>query len=372
MTDQYFTPDDIATEITSELDLTHVLSAADFAIGDGSLIKSLKIMPTEVIGIDLDPTVIKRLKRNYPKWKLINADFLEQEPAILLELENWINKVDLILLNPPFSCKGGKYMTVTLGQHEFKCRTALAFVIKSLRFLAQTGKLLAILPLSTLKSSSDLKIIDEIHKYYNVSFGKRFDSNSFAGCSPKSVLMTITNRSSERQVKSHTYSVQRYKMSISMLRGAFQMHKTKSSGIYPVLHTTDIKSGIYSEPKKFADASSRYVLGEVLLIGRVGLPDKRKVLIVNLPTRHVLSDCLIGIAATNYTELTYVKDLIIDNWDDFSKLYDSTCAPYITIDQLETFLRQHFIHSRVVQQISSLIGVVENCTSSQDCVSLVC
>lgn len=61
----------------------------------------------------------------------------------------------MILLNPPFTCKGSIIEHVNLGEQDFKVSTAMLFLMRALRFLSDNGGLYAIMPISIIYSEKD-------------------------------------------------------------------------------------------------------------------------------------------------------------------------------------------------------------------------
>jgi len=350
VTDQFFTPSNIATSLVIGLTTTPLKVVADFAIGDGSLLRALPFKPKKSIGLDLDSSVINELQSSFPTWNLMNGNFLQPDKKTKEWLKNWESKVDLVLLNPPFSCKGGTYVMVKLEDEEVRCRTALAFVVNSLKYLKKNGILIAILPLSIMKSEADIRVLNFLKERWDIDFGTRLDRNSFVGCSPNSVVFTLAKKTINYSL---TYKEESNKLdlglNIKILRGSTQMHKTHKSGRYPVIHSTNIRNGIFEKNDlKYVDTKTKYVIGTFLCIPRVGLPNKGKIVIVSVSDEYILSDCLYGIEASDYSGLQSMQDAILNNWQAFKALYDSTCAPYVTLKQLEIFFKRFNVTTNVV------------------------
>ncbi len=352
MTDQFFTPSNIATGLMVGLTTKSVKVVADFAIGDGSLLKALPFEPKKAIGLDLDANVINSLKNSYPSWNLANGDFLAPNDKTLKWLSQWESQVDLVLLNPPFSCRGGSFKLVRLDDKGIRCRTALAFVVNSLKYLKKEGILIAILPLSILKSEADIKVINLIKERWSINFGTRLGPSSFVGCSPNSVVFTLQKRKVKYQ---NVEEPKRYNidlnLNINVLRGSTQMHKTYIKGTYPVIHSTNIRNGeFYKDNLNYVDKKTKFVRGTFLCIPRVGLPNKGKIVIISVGKEFILSDCLYGINCLDPLNLVVMRDAILCNWQDFKELYESTCAPYVTLKQLELFFLKFNIKTNIVSQ----------------------
>lgn len=67
------------------------------------------------------------------------------------------NTFDLVVLNPPFTCKGSVVEHLEFEREEFKVSTAMLFSMRVLRYLSERGGLYAILPISCVYSEKDKK-----------------------------------------------------------------------------------------------------------------------------------------------------------------------------------------------------------------------
>jgi len=89
------------------------------------------------IATDINRNTISRLRRAETNWDIGRCDFLNQKSRERCEvLSRTLGKVSLILMNPPFSCRGARKYEVEFEASVFRCGLALAFVLESLRFLA--------------------------------------------------------------------------------------------------------------------------------------------------------------------------------------------------------------------------------------------
>lgn len=352
MTDQFFTPENIATSLMVGMTTDPFKVVADFTIGDGSLIKALPFIPRKSIGLDLDGTVIKNLKLQFPDWKLMEGDFLNPDQNTEKWLAKWVGKIDLILLNPPFSCKGGTFVTVEFNEQNLRCRTALAFAVNATKYLKKNGILIAILPLSVLKSKVDLIVLSHLKKEWYINTGTKLGRNTFPGCSPNSVILTLQKKKLSIVETGGNIDAELPLVNVEILRGCMPMYQTSEKGKYPILHTTNLKQGILNlNNPRFTDRMSRYVKGTFLIIPRVGNPTQDKIVIISNNISFCLSDCLFAVSSLDIGDITLVRSTIIKNWLEFIALYESTCAPYVTLDQLRTFFKKHLISLNVVERI---------------------
>ena len=87
------------------------LVVADFAAGSGELLlAAASVWPNGTMAAtDIDPLEIRNLRKIYASWRTGVCDFLNprsrQSSPVLQSLNGCTN---LVLLNPPFSCRGGE------------------------------------------------------------------------------------------------------------------------------------------------------------------------------------------------------------------------------------------------------------------------
>jgi predicted RNA methylase len=147
--DRYETPPElVAKMICCVPDIRYQL-IADFSVGDGTLLAAAaeKWPSSLLLGTDVDRRAVSRLRRKYPNWIVSRCDFLRRESRDRCQaLRRFSSRLSLILLNPPFSGKGGTRWNCALHGKDFDCSQALAFALTSLSFLDSGGHLVAILP----------------------------------------------------------------------------------------------------------------------------------------------------------------------------------------------------------------------------------
>ena len=162
MIDPFYTPTPLATKLADYVDVDHVKRIADFCIGDGELIRAVRNKYPDAIcyGVDICNDVIANLKEKHSDWKLAVCDFEDDESVNHVD---FIREMlfDLIMMNPPFTCKGSIVEIIEFEGLEFKVSTAMKFVMRALEHLSAEGGLYAILPISCVYSDKD-KICDSI------------------------------------------------------------------------------------------------------------------------------------------------------------------------------------------------------------------
>src|SRR5688500_551682 len=99
----------------------------------------------DVIAVDISGAVTKHLKRQRRNWRVYKQDFLTLDGRPH-PLQRYQRRIDLVLLNPPFSCRGARRYGAKLGDETLWCSRAMAFLIGSLKYLSDRGEILAIMP----------------------------------------------------------------------------------------------------------------------------------------------------------------------------------------------------------------------------------
>ncbi len=336
MADQFFTPENVAEKLVASTRARKIQTIADFAAGDGVLLcKAEARWPeTTIIATDIDSKCVRRLKKEHQEWRVGKCDFLNPDSrARSSALKSVSDGVDLILLNPPFG-SGIKLIGSRFNDVDLRCSVAMAFVLNSLNYLTANGRILAILPTSTFKSCRDSQSWKLVKKSFTVSKISCFGKEEFAGCSARTTLVRI-DRSKRSDVVSTRAPTAIY--GVKIVRGAVPIH-VATNGLagpgYSIVHTSDLDTRNLASTQHSITQLRRAVVGPAVLIPRVGLPTSNKCVLYLKRERLVLSDCVIALKCKTTDEAKSVQRILLKNWKSFQSGYDSTCAPYITIDDL--------------------------------------
>lgn len=314
---------------------------ADFSAGNGSLlVEGIARWPNaNIVACDIDTHTVRNLKRNYPFWNISQCNFLSltsRNQAI--HIKQRLKKIDVILLNPPFSCRGGEIYKVLMNGKEILCSKALAFLIESTQYLADDGELIALLPQNTLSSEKDKKGWDYLLNNYTIRKGKTSARGAFKGCFARCVIVRLTNRKRTKKIDStpNKSAIKNF-IDINLIRGTVQMHEN-SKGSTTLVHTKDLQKSKVILNGHVASNSRPSVIGPAVLIPRVGQPSPSKISLYIRRKRVVLSDCVLGIQCKTKLEAEWIQNMILDDWITFRKIYTGTCANYTTLQRLRAFL----------------------------------
>ena len=147
-TDSYYTPMPLADKLISYVLNENIKTVIDFCVGDGDLLKAVRIRFKDVkfFGTDISQDAISKLANENVGWTLGVCDFRNDDSVKnLLFLKS--ASFDLIVLNPPFTCKGANVELVEFNGIKYKVSTAMMFVMKAVKYLSSIGSMYAILPI---------------------------------------------------------------------------------------------------------------------------------------------------------------------------------------------------------------------------------
>lgn len=345
MMDAIYTPPDLAQFLTSTSLLDSPASIADFAAGDGALLRAAaeRWPDARLFGSDIDETAVLSIGAGMARCEAKVHDLLADSADSALEGQIF----SLILLNPPFSCRGNTRFQASVAGQSYSASKALAFVARALKYLAVDGELIAILPASVLVSERDAELIAAIRAWGSVEQIGDVRKDAFRSHAVTVTVLRISRTA--RQPKSAVekpllVSLRPY--AVEMSRGSLSVHDYVETKTGPrFIHTTDMREGRLAPAKRKASAERRRVHGPAVLISRVGRPSKDK--IVQLPNcEAVLSDCVIALRTIPVGHEKALAAAIAENWETFKAAYGGSCAPYTTLKRLsETLLRLGIVSS---------------------------
>lgn len=352
MIDSIYTPPELAAKIVSFIKVqTSPQVIADFAAGDGQLLKAAekRWKTCRFVAVDIDNAAVDKLKRQKRSWRVGRCNFLKSKSRAQLPfLQKFEAGVSVVILNPPFSCRGAKTIHTHLNDDVLKTSVAMAFVLNALSYLADRGQLIAILPTGCLQSQKDSRAWQAIREICRVEVLVQHGHKIFGGWTPKTSIVRITKRIRRIKPKSEQRSKLGFKLPsspvVTLFRGRIPMHTLNGNKVnrpVPLIHTTELGQAGVDLSRRFLDESqttNRTVSGPSVLLQRVGLPDVRKIQIYLRKDRIALSDCVVALQCKSVQEAIKVKESLLKRWDLLESNYGGTCAKYITLKRLEDVL----------------------------------
>lgn len=342
MKDKYYTPPSLANHLVSFINKKNVISIADFCVGEGELLKAAKEKwsNAKFYGTDISSDVVTLMKKFHQDWILGKCDFLN--PKSRNQCPIFKQKFDVILLNPPFTCKGATIETIIIDDIRYNVSTAMAFFVEATKYLKEDGVMYAILPQSIAYSQKDEKIRNYLGEKYSLKIFEERNNQEFGKCTPNIILVSVNDKnliSQNNQAKQVNTGIR----GMVLKRGNISMHKiseVKSS--LSLIHSTNMHNGKIINLKYTVSNERSRIDGPALLIHRVGQPNIDKICIISQGKAYALSDCVIGITTNTINDCYLLKEIITDNWSDFSGLYKGTGAKYITIERLKYFFNLQY------------------------------
>ena len=347
--DQIFTPSAIVRDMIRAVKSYRPQLIADFAAGDGAILTlaSKRWPKSTILANDVDAKIVRSIRSQHPSWHVSASDVFNARSANRAAYSLFEGKCSVILLNPPFSCRGAAIRVVTLSGTTIRCSRALSFAIWSLRMLSKRGELIAVLPLSTLRSVKDREAWQVLRSMFDVEVICRYHRDAFKGCYPRSVLIRISGkRRDPREVpvrRAEVIPIVKKAVSrilVKVVRGWIPLHsmRRRSGPWRQFLHTTDLKDGFIGARTR-AVRSSYFISGPGVLIPRVGRPDSTKLSTIGIEGQYALSDCLIALLTRTERDAAILYSVLKTIWPYVEDGYAGTCAPYLTIDGLCGILR---------------------------------
>ncbi|SFU92938.1 hypothetical protein SAMN05216350_108197 [Polaromonas sp. YR568] len=315
---------------------------ADFAAGRGSLLDAASAQwdDLHLVANDLHRSSYLHLKRQRPEWSVTNANFVDERSLRSSKLSRLSNIVDLALLNPPFSQRGGALHTIKIGDDHIECGIAAAFIARTLDFLTPSGAIISILPDGCLTSERDGNAWKAIERSCEITVEKKLSRQAFDNAFPNTSIVSVRKRNSS---SSHSKAVDAsfFQDQRAVVRGWQQMHTASewNDGFHgPLVHTTNLKANTIQLADAPLVGSSWFFQGPALLFPRVGKISKDKVCILRGRRKVVLSDCVIAVQFDTIQQCENAQEHLFSHWSDFVLCYSGTGAPYVTIRRIRELL----------------------------------
>ena len=331
--------------------LTGEFVVADFAAGSGELLLAAAALwpDATMVATDIDCRAIRKLRSVSNSWRTGICDFTNarsrQSSPVLRKLSG---RTNLVLLNPPFSCRGGKKVAATAEGNTSECSLGLAFVVNSIDYLTETGELIAVLPQGSLTSERDAETWNLLRGLGDTEVLKNNGFGTFAQAAVRTAVVRFQKRQNPRKaeplptVDSYTSPSRTILPTVHIVRGTTQMNEIQpddgSEKSIAFIHSTNLQDFTVASHQKVRSNHGRYAVGPMVLLPRVGQPRPSKVAKYPHPDGFMLSDCVIALICQR-PEITdrLWKDLQ-SNWKLLEQEYVGSGAPYITRRRISDLL----------------------------------
>jgi len=343
MIDQIYTPPELASILVGCLPKSfHPQVIADFAAGEGSLLCAAEnLWPrARTLANDLSPATVQWLRGAHAEWVVANANFLNERSVRSSSLNAWAGRVDLVLLNPPFSQRSRTPLAVTYRDDPFGVSLAMAFVVKSLEFVHRDSYVLAVLPDGCLVSKCDEQIWHRLRQDFHVEVLRDNANSTFNGVRARTSIVRISRHRQALQNSALHGSRLGATALYELKRGQVQMHSlrpSRSQKAVPLVHTSHLIQGkvVQSGPRILA---KHVVRGPAILLPRVGRATPDKVCLLEAGQNVVLSDCVLSVEGLSIDQVLGFRRDILSNWATLAEAYRGTGAPHITLARASAVL----------------------------------
>ena len=348
MLDPFYTPNVLAQKMVSLYKGPTPRLIGDFCAGDGGLLRAseARFPSANYFANDKSKRAYHNLLKYHFDWEVRNIDFLNDK--CLLDIAHLNGAFDLLLLNPPFTCKGQTYKFIFDG-FKFSASKALLFLIRSIRFLARGGRLLAVLPIGVTISERDADLMVYLKRAYGFHIHGRISGVSFAGKEPNVILAglyrpDILPAYTPKKVRKLIYGfLHRGTLNVANVKN----NLARKTGI-PFIHTTNLVGGkIVAVKTRVSPSKTKVLVGPAVLVPRVGNPHVDKVVVIGEGKRCVLSDCVIAILSRNSSSAYHIQKIIRAQKESFCRLYVGTGAPYVTLSRIGKYLKKVILPQHV-------------------------
>ena len=348
--DEHYTPSELAKIAVRHLSVWRPQIVADMSAGEGSLLlEAGRRWPSaRIVATDIDAGAVRRLAQmDRERWTVGRCNlFADKSRSACGVLRKIQGKVDALLLNPPFSCRGGSYRIVPTPEGAVRSSPAMAFLLVSLRYLSPRGEAVAILPAGAVHNMKDAAAWSHLRTRFAVRLLALWDKHAFPGCAASSVLVKLmpvsaAGNPSTTSPRTARLAVRRPGQYTTIVRGTCPFHDMPGDPQGPTLvHYTDLRNArvILNGHRGFGQ--HRCLSGPAVLIPRVGRVTPDKVTLLGARKRVMISDCVIGLKADSPAAASRLRKVLVDNFAVLASSYVGTGAPHITIDRLRTTLHR--------------------------------
>lgn len=316
---------------------------ADLAAGNGALLQEAEAVfgsSAKYLAVDSDPSAVGNLERRHPSWITRLADVLSAE---FLEVQTReLPKVDLLLLNPPFSYRGAGGVKVETDQICGRFSPAMAFLLQSVRLLRDTGQCLAILPANSLASERDSAAVEYLSGTWGLRVLDQLPFRSFPKVHARTAIVDIGGGAPGGAEMQNPVRPSRPADGPDLLvvRGTVPMHRVDlvAAGPTEYLHTTGLTDTIARPMRlQIADHIGRTVDGPFVAIPRVGALTNEKICVYEGEGTVTLSDCVYALKPSA-DSIAALRDSLVAEYDRLAERYQGSCARYLTVARLSDLL----------------------------------
>lgn len=343
--DSHYTPTCVANCLVQATNLLQPKRIADLAAGNGDLLFAAeqKWPNAQFVATDIDSAAIRRLALLRPSWSIGRCDLRNRRSrSTCAALKSFANSADLLLLNPPFSCRGGTRFLVKTPTGPIHASTAMSFLLHATDYVADTGHIACVLPLGCLHNQKDTLAWDYLRSQYIVDRLQTLPMRTFPRSTAKTTLVHLAPKTTREHQAAPALSRhdpnEHYQ--VTLIRGTCPIHRgIQEQGKPVIVHYTDIFDSTVNLNGRHGFGTYRCVTGPAVVIPRVGNITIDKIAILTRPSEVMLSDCVIALKPTSDQYVVHLKDTLTRHFTHIQEHYTGTGAPFITISRLTDALQ---------------------------------
>ena len=270
--DAHYTPSTVANLLVRAARDAQPRLIADLAAGNGDLLfEAERIWPRAAfVATDIDPVAVRRLARLRPSWTVGRCDLRSaRSRAACHAIRALSNPASLMLLNPPFTCRGATRYIIPTPQGPLRASTAMSFLLLAAQYVADTGQILSVLPANCPQSEKDQAAWMHVQARYDVHILDNCATGTFPGSTATTVLVRLAptiNRTSCHQLAKKTRPPSS-DFRVAIIRGTCPIHRhTPQHHKPPLVHYTDIRNGVVHLNGRRGFGSYRCVQGPAIVL----------------------------------------------------------------------------------------------------------
>ena len=345
--DTHYTPTAIAETLVAHgrLPLPGGI-VGDLTAGDGRLLAAARRRwpNAPIVATDVNPNAVARLRRSYPDWSSGRVNLLQERSRLRCRALSKLNKgISLLLMNPPFTSRGGSRNRVHFADCRVTCGAALSFLLTAMQYLASDGQVVAILPAGSLHNQKDADAWRYLQARFAVEILDHVGKRSFPRCAASSAIVRLSQRRGTEKAPPD-YDAPHLSSSptltgIEIIRGTCPVHSMPNERKGPrLVHSTDLRNTTVILNGHRGYGHYRCVEGPAVLLPRVGRLTPEKIGILPSAERVMISDCVIALKTMRLPTAKRLHETLLDNFDRLAAGYVGTGAPHVTLRRLEAIL----------------------------------
>lgn len=357
--DAHYTPTWLSELLVAAVRNRNVRNVLDLAAGDGALLRAARARwpGCRLFGIDIRRSARLRDEGSKPQRHARSATLNAVASSALVRLQTWgdaYGEIDVCLLNPPYSSRGGtRYHLATGLFRGVDASRATTFLLRAAESVRVGGTVAAIMPRSFEHSERDFEARAALRLLGSLSFRSSISEVAFrtARATTAIVLFRRLRRRPTAGVHATVVPLVSEQLSgLTLVRGTCPLFQLRPIGARTIafVHTSSIDAaGAVSPSIARTDLLARQVTGPALILPRVGSFRAPKLGVYRGRGPVTLSDCVVAVTGASLRELEAAERTLRSNWESlYFGRSSGLGAPFWTITTIGDILRRLPIWSR--------------------------